>query len=89
MENKQIAFPIVIMREGKWFVASCPLLDIATQGITEQEVKENIKDLIDEYLNDDDTIKPEIDLESTSLSFVNMNIENSKWENSSHLIPTK
>ena len=28
----QIAFPIVMARENKWFVASCPILDIATQG---------------------------------------------------------
>jgi len=37
-----------------------PTLDIATQGETEQEAKENMEDLIDEYLNDPDTPKPEI-----------------------------
>jgi len=50
----QIPFPVVISREGKWFVASCPILDIATQGKTEKEVKENIAELIDEYLKDSD-----------------------------------
>lgn len=59
MENTQITLPIVVMREGDWYVASCPQLDIATQGKTEQEVKENMEDLIDEYLNDKDTQKPE------------------------------
>jgi predicted RNase H-like HicB family nuclease len=34
---------IIISKEGKWFVASCPLLDISTQGKTEQEVKENME----------------------------------------------
>jgi len=49
-----ISLPIIISREGKWYVASCPVLDIATQGATE-EVKENMKDLIKEYLEDPDT----------------------------------
>ena len=55
MENNSLPLPIIIMKEKKWFVASCPLLNIATQGETEQEVKENMDDLIDEYLQDPDT----------------------------------
>lgn len=43
--------------EGKWFVAECPVLHIATQGKTEKEVKENMQDLIEEYLDDPDTPK--------------------------------
>jgi predicted RNase H-like HicB family nuclease len=35
----QIPLPIVIARENKWYVASCPILDIATQGKTEKEAK--------------------------------------------------
>jgi predicted RNase H-like HicB family nuclease len=53
-----LPFPIIIAREGKWFVASCPLLDIATQGKSEAEVKENMADLINDYLSDPDTPKP-------------------------------
>lgn len=65
----QLPFPIIITREGKWFVASCPLLDIATQGKTEAEVKANMVDLIDDYLNDPDTPKPALeDLLSLSLT---------------------
>ena len=33
-----ISFPVLISKEGKWFVASCPLLSIATQERTEEEV---------------------------------------------------
>ncbi len=44
------------MKEGRWFVASCSTLDIATQGKTEQEVKEN-------------TLKPEKQT-ITNLSFI-------------------
>jgi predicted RNase H-like HicB family nuclease len=54
----RLPFPIIIAREGKWFVASCPLLDIATQGKSEEEVKANMADLIDAYLSDPDTPKP-------------------------------
>ncbi len=53
----EIALPIVIAREGRWYVASCPLLDIASQGKTEDEVKRNIRALINEYIKDPDTPK--------------------------------
>ncbi len=59
-ENREISLPIIIMRKGKWFVASCLNLDIATQGETKQEVKENMEDLIEEYLKDKDIINKNI-----------------------------
>jgi predicted RNase H-like HicB family nuclease len=34
------------------------MLDIATQGRTEEEVKENMADLIEEYMEDPDTQNP-------------------------------
>ena len=55
---KMMEWPVVVMREGSWYVAACPPLDIATQGKTEQEVKDNMKELIHEYLRDPDTPKP-------------------------------
>jgi len=65
----QLPFPIIITKERTWFVASCPLLDIATQGKTEHEVKENMADLINDYLSDPDTSKPTFeDLISLSLT---------------------
>jgi len=62
MEESKITVPLPIFmaKEGKWFVASCPLLDVATQGKTEKEVKENMDDLLEEYFEDPDTPKPEI-----------------------------
>ncbi len=54
----RIPFPIVITRENKWFVVSCPILDIATQGKSEKEARENISDLIVQYMKDIDTQKP-------------------------------
>ena len=71
----QVPLPILIAKENKWFVASCPILDIATQGRTEKEVKENIADLINDYLNDPDTAKPSLeDLMSLSLANVPVKI---------------
>lgn len=55
-----IPLPVIIAREGKWFVISCPVLDIATQGKTESEAKEMMEDLLNEYFRDPDTSKPEI-----------------------------
>lgn len=56
-----VPLPVIITKEGKWFVACCPLLDVATQGKTEEEVKENMRDLFDEYMRDPDTPKPELE----------------------------
>jgi len=71
-----IPLPIVISREGKWFVASCPLLDIATQGKDEKEVRENMKDLIEEYFQDPDTHKPEMKaIMSSSVSIINIPVK--------------
>jgi len=79
MKNMQmVSFPIVMSREGKWFVAHCPALDIATQGLTEEEVRENMKDLIKEYMDDPDTPKPDLrDIESAyvTISSVTVDVE--------------
>ncbi len=75
MKTMTLPFPVIIAKEGAWFVASCPLLSIGTQGKTEQEAKEMIADLISEYLNDPDTQKPDLsDLLSVSLSNVLVNV---------------
>ena len=53
----QFPIPIFINREGKWLVAECPILNLATQGKTEREVKSNMSELIQDYLRDPDTPK--------------------------------
>ncbi|MFH1391888.1 MAG: type II toxin-antitoxin system HicB family antitoxin [Candidatus Diapherotrites archaeon] len=71
-----VSLPIVMSKEGRWFVASCPILDIATQGKTEKEVKENMKDLIGEYFEDPDTRKPSLkEILSSSVSLVSMPVK--------------
>ncbi len=71
----EIPLPVVIAKEGSWFVASCPILDIATQGKTEEEAKEMMEDLVNEYFKDPDTPKPEIKaIMSISLTNIPVNI---------------
>jgi len=65
----QFPFPVFITKEGRWFVAECPVLNIATQGKTEKEVRENMKDLIQEYLEDPDTSKSQL----RKISFSSLN----------------
>lgn len=71
MDKIQYPFPVFIMKEGKWFVAECPILNIATQGRTEKEVKMNMKDLIKEYLADPDTPKQQLkEISTPTLTFI-------------------
>ena len=53
-----VPLSVVITKEGKWFVAACPVLDIATQGKDEKEVIENMKDLVEEYFEDPGELWP-------------------------------
>lgn len=57
-------------------MACCPILDIATQGRTEEEVKENMADLIEEYMEDPDTQKPDWDtIMSTSVTMTSVPVK--------------
>lgn len=71
----EFPFPVFITKEGKWFVAECAFFGIATQGKTETEVKENIKDLIEECIKDQDVLKPNLSgLVSSSLNYIPVKI---------------
>ena len=71
MQNINFPFPIFVAKEGRWFVAECPVLDIASQGKTEMEAKKMIKDLIKQYLEDPDTPKEKIkEIMSSSIAYL-------------------
>ena len=75
MQKIQFPFPILIFKEGRWFVAECPILNIATQGKTEKEVKDNMKNLIKEYLDDPNTSKKQLkEMSSSTLTFIPLSI---------------
>ena len=52
-------FTGIIRKEGKWYVAWCPELDIASQGETLEKAIKNLKEAIALYLEDEDAIIPE------------------------------
>jgi predicted RNase H-like HicB family nuclease len=54
VSRAKIPVPVIISKEGRWLVASSPALDVATQGKTEEVVKQNMADLINDYLKDPD-----------------------------------
>lgn len=43
-------FTAIIEREGEWYVATCPELDIASQGMTVEEARDNLIEAIELFL---------------------------------------
>jgi predicted RNase H-like HicB family nuclease len=48
------SFTAVVTREGKFHVSECPELGIASQGLSQDEALENLKEAIGLYLEDED-----------------------------------
>jgi len=40
-------FSASVWREGEWFVAKCMQVDVASQGATEDEALENLRDALE------------------------------------------
>ena len=38
--------PLKITRKKKWFVASCPILDVHSQGDTEKKARKNLSEAL-------------------------------------------
>jgi len=58
--EKTIPIPIITLRENDWIIASTPLMDLSAQGKTEEEAIKNLEAMINDYMTDPDTKKPEI-----------------------------
>ncbi len=68
-----LPLPIIMENGGKYVAAWCPVLDIATQGRNEREVKKNMEDLVKWYFEDKDTPKPKIKaMMNLSISMTNI-----------------
>ncbi len=63
-------FSVVVRREGKWYVAWCPELDIASQGRTIDEAVSNLKEAIELYLEDEDAKMPQ----PTEIAFLEVEV---------------
>lgn len=68
-----LPLPIIMENGGKYVAAWCPVLDIATQGRDEREVRKNMEDLVKWYFEDKDTPKPKIKtMMNLSISMTNI-----------------
>ncbi|MFW6053138.1 MAG: type II toxin-antitoxin system HicB family antitoxin [Desulfosalsimonas sp.] len=45
-----IKLPVSIKKKDKWFIASCPILDVFSQGKTESKARENLADALHLFL---------------------------------------
>ncbi len=63
-------FSAVVKKEGNWFVAWCPELDIASQGKTLDEAVSNLKEAIELYLEDEDAEVPQ----PTEIAFLEVEV---------------
>jgi predicted RNase H-like HicB family nuclease len=43
------SFPATVWREGNWFVSQCLEVDVTSQGKTEEEALENLKEALELY----------------------------------------
>jgi len=58
MQREKLEFSAVITKEGKWYVALCPELDIASQGKTVEKALSNLKEALELYITDKDVKLP-------------------------------
>ena len=61
MAGESIEFSSIVTKEGKWYVASCPELGIASQGKSIESALDNLREAIELYLEDEDTEAPQSD----------------------------
>ena len=46
----RFVLPVEIKKEGKWYVASCPVLDVHSQGRTPEKAMANIREALRLFL---------------------------------------
>jgi len=54
MARRSLEFSSVVSKEGKWYVAHCPELEITSQGKSVELALENLREAIELYLQDED-----------------------------------
>jgi len=42
----EFRLPAKVRKKGKWYVSSCPLLDVHSQGHTKEEARQNLIDAL-------------------------------------------
>jgi len=51
-------FAATVWREGNWYVSQCLEIDIASQGATEDEALENLREALDLYVEPPQATRP-------------------------------
>jgi predicted RNase H-like HicB family nuclease len=46
----EVSVPFVVKKEGKWFVSSCPVLDVCSQGPTRKKARGNLVEALQLFL---------------------------------------
>jgi predicted RNase H-like HicB family nuclease len=47
----EFKLPMRIQKKGKWFISSCPALDVFSQGPTKAEAEQNLADALYSFLD--------------------------------------
>ncbi len=55
----KVRLSAIVHREGKWFVARCPEVEVASQGRTVEESLSNLREALALRLEDEDVQLPE------------------------------
>ena len=45
-----MSLPMAVRHEGMWYYSSCPVLDVHSQGVTEQEATDNLVEALQLFL---------------------------------------
>lgn len=59
MARRSLELSSVVGKEGRWYVAHCPELEIASQGKSIESALKNLREAIELYLEDEDAKVPE------------------------------
>lgn len=51
----KLNYQALVWKEGKWYVARCLELEVASQGRTKKEALANLREAVELYLEDEDT----------------------------------
>lgn len=51
----KLNYQALVWKEGKWYVARCLELEVASQGRTKKEALVNLREAVELYLEDEDT----------------------------------
>lgn len=67
-------FHSLVWREGKYFVAKCLEIEVASQGKTKKEALENLKEALDLYFEDEklEKLPPNLFLKQLQLEAISI-----------------